>query len=159
MEGQISSKLQDEKEMVLVSVTRNGYNIEDLSDHWKDDKEVALKAVTNKPLALHSVSERLKDDKDVVLAAVSHDFTGFAIEDVSMRLRNDKEVILAAMKANIDTLEQASMDIQIICDDLNPITRLEEAVKFEKVSANMNGLKEKLKPKGMDELPRRKMKI
>lgn len=107
-----SVRLRDDREVVLVSVNQEGRALRYASERLQDDKEVVLAAVTNDEyvVSLGVASERLRDDKEVVLAAVN--FNGGNLEYTSDRLRNDKELVLAAIKTNAYGLEFVSDELK-----------------------------------------------
>ena len=53
------------KELVLPSVTSNGYTLRDMSDRMKSDREVVLAAVRQCPQAIEYASPDLQEDPEV----------------------------------------------------------------------------------------------
>lgn len=59
------------KESALDQLSKNGLLLENMSSKLKEDKEVVLVAVRNNPRSFKFASEKLKADPEVVLEAIS----------------------------------------------------------------------------------------
>ena len=105
-----SKTIQDNKDLVLYAVTKNGWLVYYVSANLLNDKSVVLAAVKQKGRALIFVSKALQDDRDVVLAAVRQD--GLALQNASPTLRNDKKIVLIAISNNSKALEFASDNLK-----------------------------------------------
>lgn len=96
----MSPNYQDDKEIVLLSVKRYGFTLEDASTRLQDDKEVVMKAISGKVYiltssALSHASPRLQDDYEVVMASVKND--GDSLRYASERLRDSRDIVRAAV--------------------------------------------------------------
>ena len=69
-EKEINAKCSDKK-FAIVTVTRNGSLLRDMSEELRNDREVVVAAVKQDGRALKYASEELRNDKEVVMAAVS----------------------------------------------------------------------------------------
>lgn len=94
----VSERLRNDKEVVLMSVSLVGENLEFASKELQDDKEVVLAAVKNSAChtAMSFASERLRGDVDVAKAAIRN-FWG-AVHDLSKEGKNNKEIMLYVLK-------------------------------------------------------------
>ncbi len=91
----IDSKLQNNREIILLAVSNQGRALESISHELWDDFEIVLAAVGKYGMMLEFVSERLRDNFEVVFAAVnSH---AQALEFASERLRDNYEIAMAAV--------------------------------------------------------------
>jgi NhaP-type Na+/H+ and K+/H+ antiporter len=106
----LSTKLKNDKEIVLAAVQQDGKSLEDASHELKNDKEIVLAAVQQAGKSLEDASTELKNDKEIVLAAVQQD--GKSLEDASHKLKNDKEVVLAAVTNDGWALRYASKKLK-----------------------------------------------
>ena len=68
----------EDKEIAMMSVSREGRMLEHVSPILQADKEVVLAAVKNQGLALQFASDELRNDKEVVTAAVKSHPMAFA---------------------------------------------------------------------------------
>lgn len=90
----LSPKLQDDKEVVLQEVKKNGSLLQYVSDRLRDDMEVVAVAMSNDISALRYASERLKSDKELIMHFVSKSVS--CLEYASQEVRADKDVMLSA---------------------------------------------------------------
>lgn len=77
-------------------------------DEYNDNKEIVMIAVTRDGNQLEYASNRLKNDKDIVMAAVTQD--GWSLEYASDELKKDKDVIKRAIKTTANALVFANED-------------------------------------------------
>jgi serine/threonine protein kinase len=105
-----SKSLQNDKEVVLQAVKQSGWDLKNVSKELQNDKEVVLEVVKQSGNALRFASKEHQNDKEVVLEAVKQ--SGYALESASKELQNDKEVVLQAVKQRGDALALASKDLQ-----------------------------------------------
>jgi hypothetical protein len=83
----ISTRLKDDKEVVMAAVTQNGWALKCASPELKDNIEVVMAAVTQN-------TDRLKNDKEVLLATVKQE--DVALQFASEGLKIDEDVLMAA---------------------------------------------------------------
>ena len=81
-------KLSD-RDKALVEVKENGMKLKNYPA-FNNDEEVVLAAVSKDGFSLEFASERLKNDKKIVLAAASKH--GYALKFASEELQNDTKV-------------------------------------------------------------------
>ncbi len=62
----VSDVFKNDKELVLLSVKKNGNVLEYASDALKNDKEIVVEAIKNDPSAFQYASEKLKNDSDIL---------------------------------------------------------------------------------------------
>lgn len=96
-----------EKEKAKLMVKSDGWNLAFLSTKLKDDKDVVMLAVKNVGAALSLASSRLKDDEEVVRMAIVNGVKDYPalIKDVSKRLRHNEAVMLLAIRKNAIVLK------------------------------------------------------
>ena len=68
-----SSKLFEDKDLVLKAVSQDGQLLYYACKELRDDRDVVLSAVTNKGIILKYASKRLRGDKEVGLVAIKQD--------------------------------------------------------------------------------------
>ena len=88
-----SSRLRQKKEIVLASVTNNGYSLQYADSYWQYDREVVLAALENEGRALQYADRRFKKDKFMVRYAVER--CGAAIRYAECDY--DRDIVLAAV--------------------------------------------------------------
>ena len=93
-----SSRLQDNKEIVLAVVQKYGLSPH-ASKRLRDDREVVLLGVKKNGKGLLYASDRLKDDREVVLLAVKNEYDGMELEYASDRLKGDRALVLEAVES------------------------------------------------------------
>lgn len=98
--------MQDDKDIVLPAVKRNGYALKYASVELKNDKEVVLEAVRDNGMALWFAGEEIQNCKEVVFEAVREN--GISLHFASDELQNDKEIVLEAIRGNGMSLQFAS---------------------------------------------------
>ena len=91
----LSSKLRDDKEVVMIAVKKDGSALEVASDRLKDNFEVVMTAVKNCGYALDFASDRLKDNEEIVSNSLDE---GSNIIYASERIRNDRNFIIESAK-------------------------------------------------------------
>ena len=113
----VSTKLKDDKAVVLAAVRGDSSALQFASAKLKGDKDVVMEALRGhahfvntrlrdtlllegplRPSPLQFVSTKLKDDKAVVLAAVRGDSS--ALQFASTKLKGDKDVVMAALRGH-----------------------------------------------------------
>ena len=87
-----STELQDDKEVVLAAVTRNGQNILFASIELQNDKDVALAAIKHNRANLSFLSNKYTNDKNFVLIAIKYHRSN--INYISDILKIDHEVMI-----------------------------------------------------------------
>ena len=97
-----------EKKSAFNAVKINGLELKKYND-FQNDKDVVLEAVKKDGLALQYASENLQNDKKIVLAAVKRD--GLAVQYASNVLKDNKEVGLAASLENSTAEMYLSSDL------------------------------------------------
>jgi len=90
------TKFHDDRDVILVAVSVNGYNLSHVSKKLRDNRNIVLTAVINQPMALQYASTRLKKDKELQKIAIHKR------EDVIKYLTNyiDKELAIYAIEKN-----------------------------------------------------------
>lgn len=125
---------RNDREVALVAIQQEAFNIEYISDELKDNKDFMFKMVESNPNYITEISERLKDDKDLtllVLNSTEHPeynpnyifnrcSPNYIFERCSPSLQQDRDVILSITK----NYEQLSNDSKnnlwhIISDKFN----------------------------------------
>ena len=91
----LSSRLRDDKEVVMIAVKKDGSALEVASDRLKDNFEVVMTAVKNCGYALDFASDRLKDNEEIVSNSLDE---GSNIIYASERIRNDRNFIIESAK-------------------------------------------------------------
>ena len=90
----LSQGEKNDKELVLVAVSKDGQAIQFADPTLQADMEVVLKAIINDGLALEFADPTLKADKEVVLKAVMTN--GCALKFADPAFQVDKEITLMA---------------------------------------------------------------
>ena len=101
---------QNDKEILLEAVKQNGYALRYSSSDLRNDKEIVLEAVTNNGRALQFANFRFENDEQIILAAVRQN--GLALEFASSNLKNNKKIILEALKQNITASRFIGTDLK-----------------------------------------------
>ena len=109
-----SDELKNDREILLVAVTKNGLALEYASKELKNDREIVLAAVKQDcwgpPFALQYASDELKNDREIVLAAVNQN--GLALKYASNELKNDREIVLVSVTKDGWALAYASNELK-----------------------------------------------
>ena len=63
--------LREDKKIIMIVVSKDGYALQYASDALKNDKDIVMTAVSQEGLALQYAYYALKNDKDIVMTAVS----------------------------------------------------------------------------------------
>ena len=92
----VSSRLRNDKEVVIAALERKSDSIKFVSVRLRDDRDVMLTAVMVAGDSFEFASPRLRDDKVIAMLAVSRD--GFQLEYASLYLRDDKDVVMLAVE-------------------------------------------------------------
>lgn len=101
-----------DKEFFIEFLKTNGYLLKDVPE-FQQDKEVVLHAVQKDGQSLQYASKKLQEDKEVVLNAVQRD--GLSLQYASPELQADKEVVLHAVKENGFALQYTPLkDLDVI---------------------------------------------
>jgi serine/threonine-protein kinase RIO1 len=101
-----------DKEFFIEFLKTNGYLLKDVPE-FQQDKEVVLHAVQRDGLSLQYASPELQEDKEVVLNAVQRD--GLSLQYASPELQADKEVVLHAVRENGFALQYTPLkDLDVI---------------------------------------------
>jgi hypothetical protein len=101
-----------DKEFFIEFLKTNGYLLKDVPE-FQQDKEVVLHAVQKDGQSLQYASKKLQEDKEVVLHAVQRD--GLSLQYASPELKADKEVVLHAVRENGFALQYTPLkDLDVI---------------------------------------------
>ena len=100
-----SKQLQNDKEVVLTAVKKNGLALDYASNALKDTK-VVLAAVKQNGFALSYASLKLKADKDLILAAFKKNKNVFNLNFVMKALQNDQQLLDELRRLNFITNKQ-----------------------------------------------------
>ena len=114
-----SKKLKNNREVVIAAVEKNAYALKYVSKELQADKEVVMAAVKQRGITLQYVSKKLQADKEVVMAAVKQ--YGLALQYASKELQADKDIVIAAAIKSITALKYASIKMQKDSDVLEPL--------------------------------------
>lgn len=106
----IPEELNNNRELVIDIVRKNGLALEHVSDLLRDDYEVVKIAVENNGMALQFASNRLQNLHSMVMSAVLEN--GWALQYASDTLRDNSEIVTCAMWTDNDVLEYASDEIK-----------------------------------------------
>lgn len=101
-----NTPFQDDEEIVLAAVTRNGLVIKAASNRLKNEEKIGWEAVSNEPSAVIYLSSRLKAKKDIGLLAVSK--KGNLLADLDDSLKRNRDVVLQAVTSDGSSLKHAS---------------------------------------------------
>ena len=111
--SQLSVRLQDDRDIVKLSIQSWGPSLEYASERLRDDKEIVLTAMRGYG-SLEFASGRLKDDHDVVMEAISAISSssmgarvGYVLNHASRRLQSDKEILTNAISIDPTAIEFA----------------------------------------------------
>ena len=99
----------DKKEALKI-VKKDGFELENLPDHFKKDKDIVLEAVKQWGNTLVYADNSLKKDREIVLEAIKQD--GLVLEHVDNSLKKDKEIVLIAVKQYGTSLEYADNSLK-----------------------------------------------
>jgi len=115
------------KEEAIALVSKNGVDLNTLSDVFRNDKDVVMAAVQENITSFVSASDELHDDKDVVMSILRHQLSidtwdgknvlpmyhklplRIPFEWISDRLKGDKEVMMQAVRINGEYLRYSSI--------------------------------------------------
>ena len=140
----VSSKLIEDKEVVLKAIGKDPCAIYYAGDKFKKDKKLALELVKRQGSVLKYLHE-FKSDKDVVKVAVENDYGDFAYKSASQELREDEEIkslrgkkmeSALAMNRRIKLKEEVKVEDDIKVEDKPKSkrkTKVVEDVKVEEV--------------------------
>ncbi|VEU75347.1 Uncharacterised protein [Mycoplasmopsis maculosa] len=85
-------------------------NFFDIFSFFENDKEVILKILDKDGLALKFASNELKDDREVVLKAIKQN--GLSLKFASERLKNNLNIVKAAISQNVNAYHHASEQLK-----------------------------------------------
>jgi hypothetical protein len=105
----LGDDLEQNKDIALRVVKRNGLLLQYLPDELKDDKEIVLAAVIQNGLAFSHASDQLKKDRELALISAKKEALAFYY--ASKELKNDKETVLLAIAQNCAVLSYISDDL------------------------------------------------
>ena len=103
------------KEEALIKVKEHYWFLRERPE-WNNDKEVAVAAVQKNGWNLEYASNKLKNDKEIVLNAVQQ--WGGALQFASDELKNDKDIILTAVASDIDACDYSLLEGYQNFDDI-----------------------------------------
>jgi hypothetical protein len=104
----LPSEMRCDKEVVLLAVNKNGYNLKYADYLLKIDSEVVLSAVKNYGDSLEFADDLIKDNTEIVTQAVkSKNYQ--ALKYASERLKNDREIVKLAIKSSSENLKYSSI--------------------------------------------------
>lgn len=86
----------DNREAVLLRITKRRYGLMQVNEKLRGDREVALAAISNYGDSLRYASAVLRNDRYFVLNAIERNI--YAIYYIEPQFKCDKEVILAAIR-------------------------------------------------------------
>lgn len=107
--SRITEAFNNNKELVLEAVKRDGRALKHASLELKGDNVVAQAAVEQDGIALEHASNELKKNKKIVLAAVKQG--GTALQYASDDLKKDREIVQAAIEQNGAAIKYANKSI------------------------------------------------
>lgn len=94
----LSRLWQNDKDVALEVIKKDGFFLSLFSSDIKNDREIALAAINSSADGFSYVSQDLKDDRELVLFALSKNLSSFDL--ISQRLKNDKDIVLYVVKSN-----------------------------------------------------------
>ena len=106
----ISDNLKNDKDIVLLSVKHNGYNLIFASINLKNNKEIVLEAVKKNGLSLQFASDYLKNNNEIVLEAVRKN--GLALQFASNCMKNNKVIVYEAVREDMNAFKFASNNLK-----------------------------------------------
>lgn len=115
----IPEELNNNRELVIDVLYKNGMALESVAESLRDDYDVVETAIKQNALALQFASNRLQDDFAIVMSAVLEN--GWALQFASEALRDNAEIVNCAMWTDNTVLEFASSYIKKLHD---PIAQL-----------------------------------
>jgi hypothetical protein len=101
-------EMRCDKEVVLLAVKKNGYDLKYADYLLKTDSEVVLSAVKQNGDLLEFADDLLQDNNEIVTQAVKSK-NYHALEYASERLKNDREIVKLAIKSSNENLKYASI--------------------------------------------------
>ncbi len=105
-----SSTLQNDRDVVLIAVQRDGLALKYASNRLKRDSFIVTAAIQQNGKALEYADYDLRCDRDIVLLAMEQNVE--ALKYASYFLRRDKQLILGALKKSPKALEFADDDLK-----------------------------------------------
>ena len=108
--GFCDARLRSDKEVVLLSVSKNPLSLQDASPHLQADHEIVIQAVRRDPYSLHFASPTLQANKTVVLQAVRR--SSSAMQYASPTLANDVSFMQAAARLDGAIMKYSSSTVQ-----------------------------------------------
>lgn len=99
---ELDEHLRNNKEIVLVAVSRDGSLLKFASEELKADRDVLLAAVRSNPYSLQFATREMNNDEEIVVTAVAKN--GLALEHVSEELKNNKAIAWTAIRQNVEAL-------------------------------------------------------
>jgi len=111
-----ATELQEDREVVLAAVTQNGYALQYAATELQEDREVVLAAVTQNGGALKYAGTEFQGDREIVLTAVKQNWVAYL--SMSNDLKTDREILLAALAQEgrllYDTHDELRSDMQVM---------------------------------------------
>ncbi len=101
--------MKNDKEVVMVAVTNDGWALQYASSELRNDNSVVFGAVKNNGNVLEYASDELKNDKDFMMKVVPH--SGCTLRFASDELKNDVQVVVSAVKQNPVAIRYASASL------------------------------------------------
>lgn len=111
---QDAPRFQNDKEVVVTAVYKNGNALEFASERLQDD-ETVVKYAVRKGKGFEYASDRLRDDYKTTSWAVS--CNGLALQWASARLRDNERVVMFAIENNPKAIKYASPRLQKELED------------------------------------------
>ena len=86
----------NDRSFVLIAVRMSAEILSFVPEHWRDDKEIMLMAMSRKSSSVHLASARLKADREYALAAVCSPCRS-ALSALPHDIRANAEIVAAAV--------------------------------------------------------------
>jgi hypothetical protein len=108
---------QDDNELVLIAVKKNGLALEFASERLRNDYDIVLCAVKKNGLALEFASDELKHNEQIVHEAICSD--GNALKFVPDELKTNRDLIYdASFNCNVELIPEIFLNDREIAERL-----------------------------------------
>ena len=133
---------QDDKEIVLCMVSRNGFEVNFASESLKDDMEVAHCAVSQNGFAIRFVSSRCQEDPEIKTIATRYQHRIAQRSDMSRILKNIRQEILEiSSHREYNSITKLPLALIAICRSGFNIHQLSDELKTHPSIINLLQLK------------------
>lgn len=106
----VSEELQNDKDVVLAAINTNPFMLVYASLELQNDKELVVNVINKNGLLIDYASDEIKADKEMVLLSIKQN--GNALLFADKKMQSNREVVIAAMNSRLDALSHASEELQ-----------------------------------------------